>query len=137
MSDQYIPPRSGAAAAPYGESTRTNIHIATPRTTAPRDPVVKSEGGGFASGLLVAAVFAVIALLAFALLGGDGANTAPEPSVPVEAPGDPIPDASPADPVPDAIPADPVVPVPADPVVPVPADPDLPAPQAAPQPANP
>jgi ribonuclease E len=150
MSDQYTPPGSAppisgvVPGAARDEYTRTSVHVEAPAERRP------SSGGGFGTGLLVAAVFVVVALLAYAIFSGrDGESVVPasSPEVSIEnnnapaadAPA-PAPDvAAPADtaPAPDATAPDAVAP---DAVAPDAGtvDPVAPAPDAAPvAPANP
>ncbi|WP_309663410.1 hypothetical protein [Tabrizicola sp.] len=142
MSDPNIPPRpvtpgtvgTTAGVAPGAardEYTRTNIHVQAPAGRA------VDSGGGLGTGMLVAGVFVVIAILAYVVFGDRiGSNTTGDtaPSVSIENNNTPAADPAPAPaPVPDAAPADPA-PAPdtgaADPVAPTPD----PAPLA---PANP
>ncbi len=138
MSDQYTPPRSSPVnpgdkpAAPRDEYTRTNIHVENP-PVRPGD-----SSGGFGTGMLVAGVFVVIAIIAYVVFGdrmGSGPTADPAPSVSIEnnnaAEPVPAPDAAPAAPAP----APDTGTVAPDPVAP---DPVVPAPDAAPvAPANP
>ncbi len=136
MSDQYTPPRpvgttpGAIPGAPRDEYTRTSVNVGT----QPSRPV--DSGSGFGTGMLVAGVFVVIAILAFVVFGDRfGSTPTPDasPSVAIENNNAPAADTAPAPAVvPDAAPADPA---PADPV-PAPdtgtADPVVPAPDAAP-----
>lgn len=148
MSDQYTPPRpvgtppGAIPGTPRDDFARTSVNVGVP----PSRPV--ESGGGFGTGMLVAGVFVVIAILAFFIFG-DRFSSTPRPdaapSVAVENNNAPAADPAPAPAVvPDAAPAEPVpapaTPTPdtgtADPVVPAPdagtADPVVPAPDAAP-----
>lgn len=156
MADPYTPPRPGtpdtvtpglagtpsgvAPGAPRGEYTRTNVNV--------ESPAVKS-GNGFATGLMVALVFIVVAILAYSFLGNrddDGTalettpdisienNAAPAPAEDAVAPDAVAPDAA----TPDAAAPEAVAPDTATPDATTP-DPVAPAPDAtAPAaPANP
>lgn len=138
MSDQYVPPQPpvytpGAvptAADPYRNAARPELPPIAP---------VKSGGSGFGAGILVAAVFVVVAILAGAIYGytqnyGPIGGTAPaaQPAVTIQnnaAPAAPVA-ADPAPTAPAPAPAVPATPPVADPVAPpaapVPADPVTP-----------
>lgn len=149
MSDPYIPPRPGTPGTvapglagpqvgaspglPRGEYTRTNVNVGS--------PAVKS-GNGFATGLMVALVFVVVAILAYSFLGSredDPAGLESTPSVSIENNAAPAADAV----VPDAIAPDATAPeaVAPDAATPDAATPDpaVPAPDttAPAAPANP
>jgi hypothetical protein len=122
MSDQYTPPRPVGTTpgtipgAPREEYTRTSVNVGTP----PSRPV--DSGSGFGTGMLVAGVFVVIAILAYVVFGDRiGSTPTPDtaPSVAIENNNAPAADTAPAPTVvPDAAPApetgiaDPVVPAP-------------------------
>ncbi|TAG10924.1 MAG: hypothetical protein EAZ40_17475 [Rhodobacterales bacterium] len=139
MSDQYTPPRpigttpGTIPGTPRDEYTRTSVNVGVP----PSRPV--DSGSGFGTGMLVAGVFVVIAILAYVVLGDRfGSTPTPDtaPSVAIENNNAPaaapapaptiVPDSAPAEPAPAPAPdtgtADPVVPAP-DAVPPVPANP--------------
>ena len=120
MSDQYTPPRPDLArpdtADRGAEPDRRDVRC---DGAAPA-----KSGGGFASGMLVAVVFVVVAVLAAVLFGnrdslGFGAEDAPAVTIenntaPAASTADP--DVAPApvipDPAPDVVPEEPVVPSP-------------------------
>jgi hypothetical protein len=123
MSDPIQPPRPGAIPpAPLAGTNRppnanTNVRIDTP---------MRKSGSGIGTGLMVAAVFVVLAVIAYLVLGDTDTagpvgsapsvnienNTAPAP-IPAPTPS-PAPAPLPADPAPAPTPA-PVEPAPAQP----------------------
>ena len=129
MSDQYIPPRTPTTVAgtdPYRTTTpgvdpyRTNVRVDVPPGPPPAT--------GFSSGILVAAVFVVVAIIAAAVFSnrdmfgvgtGDAPgvsienNAAPAPVAPSETVVDPVVPAAPADSAPTMVdPVAPATPVP-------------------------
>jgi hypothetical protein len=144
MADPYKPPRpvnidetAGAPGlpprTPGDDYTRTSVRV----DAAPSIPA--RSGSGFGTGLMVALVFVVVAVLAFALLGnGDDADVVPAatPDVTIQ---NSAPPAEPAadPPAPDAVAPDAVAPEAVAPDAGT-AEPVAPAPDAAPAaPANP
>lgn len=132
MSDQYTPPGTTTITSrpdPY----RSDVRVEIPSTAA---PAAAPSESGFGTGMLVAAVFVVIAVIAAAIFSnrdaiGTGSGVTP-PGVTIEnnvAPADPVAPAEvvPAPTAPQPVPAPEVV----DPVVPVPdtgtAQPAVPA----------
>ena len=115
MSDQYTPPGTTTITSrpdPY----RSDVRVEIPTTAAPE--AAPSESG-FGTGMLVAAVFVVIAVIAAAIFSnrdgfGTGAGVAP-PAVTIEnnvAPADVAPAPAAPAPVPAPEVVDPVAPVP-------------------------
>ncbi len=126
MSDQSTPPRPTIAAAatePYRSNTNVRVEV----------PPGPSPAGGFSTGILVAAVFVVVAIIAAAVFSnrdvfGIGTtdapaisienNTAPAAAAPAPAatvvdpvaPANPAPAPAVVDPAPDAAPAAPMAP---------------------------
>lgn len=147
MSDPYLPPNPLSAnpttaprlspRPPGDDYSRTNVRI------EPGPPVAVRSDSGFGTGLMVALVFVVVALLAYALVGNreDAAPVSPE--LAIENDGSPEADVTVPDAVaPDAVAPDAVAPDATAPDVVAPdtgtADPVTPAPDAAPAaPANP
>jgi hypothetical protein len=132
-----VPPRT-----PGDDYSRTNVRV----DSAPSVPV--RSGNGFATGLMVAMVFVVVAVLAYALVGnGDDAAVAPTATPNVAIQNNAAPAADPAASAPDAVAPDATAPeaVAPDAVAPEAVAPDAgtaepvaPAPDAAPAaPANP
>lgn len=113
MADPYLPPRPGGSTTAGGEQARTSIRVDTP----------SAKSGGMGTGLLVAGVFAIVAILAFVVFGRDGggpdigAAGGNVPAVSIEnnaAPAAPVADPAPAAPVPAPVaPADPAPAAPA------------------------
>jgi len=140
MSDPYIPPRPGTAplGSPLGTVPGTEHNRTTINQGGPQHPVAIPGRSGFGTGMLVAAVFVVVAIMAYAIFGNSDRSvpapvTAPAATIDNSSPATTAPDAvTPApDPAPlDATPDAPAVPEPA---VPEPAVPD----PAVPAPANP
>ncbi len=140
MSDQYTPPNPPGYA---GEKPRY-----TGRSELPPRPVVQETSAGFGTGMLVALVFVVLAILAVAVFGYNSTNLQPAsnaPAVSIQNNAAPASGAT-ADPAP----ANPAAPAPADTIAPSVADPAAPAPDtgatapkpdtvapAPPAPANP
>jgi hypothetical protein len=108
MADPYIPPRPGAPISGT-EQSRTTVNIDTPVGRSSRD-----SGNGFGTGMLVAAVFVVVGILAFAFYGNsDSAVSAPATAPDVTIENNNAPAATAPEPVaPDAAPAEPASPVP-------------------------
>ncbi len=140
MSDQYTPPSPKpyvAATGPYRADVR--VEVAPP--AAPSAAFNAPRETGFGSGILVAAVFVVVAIIAAAIFSNRDAIGASDaaPNVTIENTVAPAESAAPADPVPAPAPAAEPAPEPApapevvDPVVP-PAEAATPEPAA---PANP
>jgi hypothetical protein len=129
MSDQYIPPTRPAftpgAVPPAAEPYRSSVHVEVPQA--------REAGSGFGTGMLVAMVFVVVAILAAVVFGynrsvlpvSDGVpavtienNAAPAPAAPAPMVADPVapaapaapPVAEPATPAPDAGTAAPAAP---------------------------
>lgn len=123
MSDQYTPPKpipspmrptiSGASTDPHRSDYRAEGPTVTPAKT-----------GGFSTGILIAIVFVVIAVMAAVLLGNRdmggtddslipvGGMSSGDPGTPVQPTGDPVapaPEPAPA-PAPTEVPANPVTP---------------------------
>ena len=119
MPDPIIPTRAGTitASVPREEYTRTNVNVG-----GPTDRTVESSGG-LGTGMLVAGVFVVIALLAIFMFNdrnGDANNSDPSVSIentnvpaadPAPAPAPVAPAPAPA-PVPDTGTVAPVLPAP-------------------------
>ena len=146
MSDPYIPPRPVApgvagtttgiaSGTPGGEYTRTNVNVVSPAA---------KSGNGFATGLMVAMVFVVVAILAYSFLGNrddDGTVLETTPNVSIE--NNPAPAAVPQAAAPVAVVPDTATPEPVAPDIATPdaatPDPVAPAPDAAAPvaPANP
>jgi hypothetical protein len=149
MSDPYKTPRSidpttsapgVPPRTPGDDYSRTNVRVDSGSSVPAR------SGSGFATGLMVALVFVVVAVLAYALVGdGDDAAVAPPATPDVAIQNNAAPAADPAAPAPDAVAPDATAPAEPDAVAPEAVAPDAgtaepvaPAPDAAPAaPANP